>query len=125
MKLKTMAFLILAMMLAAQCFALAAAKTIIIKKDNGGEAGYYYITELHDESFDKLLCSDPGFQSCRWLSSPNGKLIGYAEGQIAIGNYAGTYTMVDANIRYTVTWTWENAQNSMIQETQEPISSIE
>lgn len=101
------------------------AKTITILKEDGGPMGYYHILEWHNNTDDILTCSDPGEQSCTWLMPPEGRLIGYAEHELANGNLTGMYTLIENRTRYTVTWTGTSSTNCRIQEKQEPVGSVQ
>ena len=47
---------------------------IIITKTNGGESGYYTVSETHDGVIfkdHKLVCRNPGNQVCEWTNPPS------------------------------------------------------
>jgi hypothetical protein len=121
------AILALAIFGATNMFAQGAKALIEERETNGGEHGYKTVDEIHDSetNYHLLDCYDPGFSSCCWEIVPGGRLLGYAHHQIDIGIYSGNYSMVDANVKYSVVWSAQDAYNVHIQETQESVSSVE
>lgn len=114
-------FGVLALVMAAQTMQ---ARTITVAKQNGGSFGYDIVKEYHDANTSLLDCYDPGFEPCEWSVEPKPRLVGYAEGQIAAGNLAGSYTIVENGIRYHVEWTAEDTENCTIAETQTPFEGL-
>lgn len=100
------------------------ARTITVNKTGGGSFGYNSVKEYHDSDVSTLVCSNPGFEECEWSVEPRGRLVGYAEGQIATGNLSGTYTIVENGIKYHVEWTAEDTENCAITETQTPFEGL-
>ncbi len=87
-------------------------RTIDVDRVNGGENGYQYVSEHHEEggwfssSKSKLSCTDPGQSDCSWNIHPStlpdmiscgdaepiDDAVTYAEAQILSGNLSGSKT---------------------------------
>lgn len=98
----------------------------VVKKD-GEEEGYDY-TRLRVSDDDGylnclLICINRGYRpamidTSELVQSRPPRLIAFAEEQIILGALRGSYHIIEANVRYAVTWHAVDGANATIEEIQ-------
>lgn len=105
-------------------FSLPKTDVIVIAKKDGGMNGFNTVTETHYYREDckcywhELICKDPGYSACTWVTPPNAmRLISYAEDQISKGNLNGVYEEFFGAEKHVVEWNATDVYNANITET--------